>query len=298
MDLRQLEIIRAIAETGSFTAAGNKLHVSQSAISRQILLLQGRAQRARIFARRPPYSHHTCGRFVTAALPPSLPGPEGHHRWDYRQPGVTAWPDSTAGRNDGVSLCVSGVADRAQTAASGDSVKLVTGAERCLAHLRAGTGDLALLTPPIEQPHLVTVPAMQEELLLVTAAKHPLSRKRKILPQDLVRQPFVLFESGSNSRRVVNEFFMASRIEPQIVMETENVEIIKAMVRNGIGHQSFPFKRFRATCRAVSCSAPASKGGRSRVRRAGSTRRRTDPAHGAGGDSRLRARATELRLSP
>src|ERR1043166_171566 len=40
MDLRQLEIIRAIAESGSFTAAGDKLHVSQSAISRQILLLE------------------------------------------------------------------------------------------------------------------------------------------------------------------------------------------------------------------------------------------------------------------
>src|ERR1043165_4189831 len=40
MDLRQLEIIRAIAETGSFTAAGEKLHVSQSAISRQILILE------------------------------------------------------------------------------------------------------------------------------------------------------------------------------------------------------------------------------------------------------------------
>src|SRR5438093_762930 len=40
MDLRQLEILRAIAETGSFTAAGEKLHVSQSAISRQVLLLE------------------------------------------------------------------------------------------------------------------------------------------------------------------------------------------------------------------------------------------------------------------
>jgi len=40
MDLRQLEIVRAIAETGSFTAAGTRLHVSQSAISRQILLLE------------------------------------------------------------------------------------------------------------------------------------------------------------------------------------------------------------------------------------------------------------------
>ncbi|HEY6211563.1 MAG TPA: LysR family transcriptional regulator, partial [Vicinamibacterales bacterium] len=40
MDLRQLEILQAIAETGSFTACGKKLHVSQSAISRQILLLE------------------------------------------------------------------------------------------------------------------------------------------------------------------------------------------------------------------------------------------------------------------
>jgi DNA-binding transcriptional LysR family regulator len=40
MDLRQLEILRAIAESGSFTAAGARLNVSQSAISRQILLLE------------------------------------------------------------------------------------------------------------------------------------------------------------------------------------------------------------------------------------------------------------------
>src|SRR3954451_21664157 len=40
MDLRQLEILRAIAETGSFTACGRKLRVSQSAISRQVLLLE------------------------------------------------------------------------------------------------------------------------------------------------------------------------------------------------------------------------------------------------------------------
>ena len=40
MDFRQLEILQTIAETGSFTACGRKLHVSQSAISRQILLLE------------------------------------------------------------------------------------------------------------------------------------------------------------------------------------------------------------------------------------------------------------------
>ena len=40
MDLRQLEMFQAIVETGSFTKAGEKLFVSQSAISRQIKLLE------------------------------------------------------------------------------------------------------------------------------------------------------------------------------------------------------------------------------------------------------------------
>ena len=44
MDLRQLEILRAVADTGSFTAAGHRLHLSQSAVSRQILLLEDELQ--------------------------------------------------------------------------------------------------------------------------------------------------------------------------------------------------------------------------------------------------------------
>lgn len=44
MDLRQLEILRAVAQTGSFTSAGRQLHLSQSAVSRQILLLEEELQ--------------------------------------------------------------------------------------------------------------------------------------------------------------------------------------------------------------------------------------------------------------
>src|ERR1700704_6568844 len=40
MDLRHLKTWQAIAEPGSSTAGGRKLHVSQPAISRQIALLE------------------------------------------------------------------------------------------------------------------------------------------------------------------------------------------------------------------------------------------------------------------
>src|ERR1700731_5072312 len=40
MDLRQLEMFKAVAENSSFTVAGQRLYVAQSAISRKIRLLE------------------------------------------------------------------------------------------------------------------------------------------------------------------------------------------------------------------------------------------------------------------
>jgi DNA-binding transcriptional LysR family regulator len=243
VDLRQLEIIRAIAETGSFTAAGNKLHVSQSAISRQILLLEDELKEA-VFLR--------VGRRIRIT-----PAGESLLQLSHRVfqdlkdtiAGITDSQESLRGQIrllGGMTVCLyvfPQLLAEVKRQHPDVELKLVTGSsERLLAHLRAGTGDLGFLTLPVEQSDMVTVPVMREELMLVTAAKHPLSRKRKVLPQDLVRQPFVLFEPESNTRRVIDEFFTASRIEPQIVMETENVEIIKAMVRNGIGISIIPFQ--------------------------------------------------------
>ena len=243
VDLRQLEIIRAIAETGSFTAAGNKLHVSQSAISRQILLLEDELKEA-VFLR--------VGRRIRiTAAGESLLQLSNRVFQDLKDTiaGISDSQESLRGQIrllGGMTVCLyvfPQLLAEVKRQHPDVELKLVTGSsERLLAHLRAGTGDLAFLTLPVEQSDMVTVPVMQEELMLVTAAKHPLSRKRKVLPQDLVRQPFVLFEPGSNTRRVIDEFFTTARIEPQIVMETENVEIIKAMVRNGIGISIIPFQ--------------------------------------------------------
>jgi DNA-binding transcriptional LysR family regulator len=113
--------------------------------------------------------------------------------------------------------------------------------DKAIADLRSGIVDLGLLTLPIDVPDLVGVPVVQEELLLVTEPKHPLARQKRIVPADLTRQPFILFESGSNTRRVIDEFFLREHVEPRIVMETENVEIIKAMVHTGLGIGIIPY---------------------------------------------------------
>jgi DNA-binding transcriptional LysR family regulator len=118
--------------------------------------------------------------------------------------------------------------------------------------LRAGAADLGLLTLPVDDPHLVSVPVMREELLLVTAPQHPLARRKNITPQDLMGQPFVLFEQGSGSRKAIEEFFVKEQIAPKVVTETENVEIIKAFVRVGMGITIIPYQ---AVAREVKAGA-------------------------------------------
>ena len=51
----------------------------------------------------------------------------------------------------------------------------------------------------------------------------------------------VLFEQGSNTRRVIDQFFLAQQIPMHVAMETESVEIIKAMVASGLGITLIPY---------------------------------------------------------
>jgi DNA-binding transcriptional LysR family regulator len=243
MDLRQLEVIRAIAESGSFTAAGDSLHVSQSAISRQVLLLEEELGEP-VF--------HRVGRRVRIT-------PAGEALLQLSHRVFQDLRDTIAGISDrqeslkgtlrlvgGMTVCLYVfpiLLNEIRRVHPQLELKISAGStERCIAQLRAGTADLGMLTLPIDSPDLVSVPVIQEELLLVGDAKHPLAKKRKIVPPDLVHQPFVLFESGSNTRRVVDEFFVKERIEPRIVMETENVEILKAMVKTGLGITIIPYQ--------------------------------------------------------
>src|SRR6478672_1684757 len=123
MDLRQLEILQAIADTGSFTACGRKLHVSQSAISRQIAL-RGTLRLA---------GGMTVCLYV---LPPLLKHMKRvHPQLDIRLTVATA--------------------------------------ARSVEEIRAGRVDAGLLTLPIDESDLITVPVLREELLLVTPPNHP-----------------------------------------------------------------------------------------------------------------------------
>jgi len=251
MDLRQLEILQAIAETGSFTACGRKLHVSQSAISRQILLLEEELGEP-LFLR--------VGRQVRMTPAAESLVQLGQRVFlDVRETVGTITDRTrelrgTLRLSGGMTVCLyvfPPLLKQLRRVHPHLDVRLtVATAGRSVQEIRGGRVDAGLLTLPVQESDLVTVPVMHEELLLVTTPTHPLARRRKVAPADLDGQPFVLFEVGSATRKVIDQFFATEKIEPTIVMDTENVEIIKAMVKTGMGVGIVPYQAVAREVRA------------------------------------------------
>src|SRR6266567_5504596 len=243
MDLRQLEILQAIAETGSFTACGRKLHVSQSAISRQILLLEDELGEP-LFLR--------VGRQVRMTPAAESLVKLGQRVFQDVRETVGTITDRTRDLkgtlrlSGGMTVCLyvfPPLLKHLRRIHPHLDVRLtVATAGRSVQEIRGGRVDAGLLTLPVDESDMVTVPVLREELLLVTPPTHPLARRRAVTPKDLARLPFVLFEVGSATRKVIDTFFAGEGIEPIIVMDTENVEIIKAMVKTGLGIGIVPYQ--------------------------------------------------------
>ncbi len=251
MDLRQLEILQAIAETGSFTACGRKLHVSQSAISRQILLLEDELGEP-LFLR--------IGRQIRMTQAAESLVQLGQRVFqDVRDTvgGITDRTRELRGQlrlAGGMTVCLyvfPPLLKHLRRAHPQLDVRLtVATASQSVQAIRAGRVNAGLLTLPVEESDLITLPVLREELLLVTTPSHPLARRRRITARDLNGQPFVLFEKGSATRLVIDRFFLTEQLEPNIVMDTENVEIIKAMVKTGLGIGIVPYQAVAREVRA------------------------------------------------
>ena len=243
MDLRQLEILQAIAETGSFTASGRKLNVSQSAISRQILLLEEELGEP-LFLR--------VGRQVRMTPAAESLVQLGQRVFlDVRET-VGAITDrtrelrGTLRLSGGMTVCLYVfpplLKHMRRVHPHLDWRLTVATAGRSVQEIRGGRVDVGLLTLPVVESDLVTVPVLREELLLVTTPTHPLARRKKVSPRDLAGLPFIQFETGSGTRKVIDHFFASENIEPTVLMDTENVEIIKAMVKTGQGVGIVPYQ--------------------------------------------------------
>jgi len=75
----------------------------------------------------------------------------------------------------------------------------------------------------------------QEELVLVLPPGHPLASRTSVSIKALAKEKFILREKGSSTRLIMRNLFRQHRINPPVVFETSNVDFIKEQVANGMG---------------------------------------------------------------
>jgi len=80
---------------------------------------------------------------------------------------------------------------------------------------------------------VVLIPFTKHKLFLITSPEHKLSKKQKIKFKDLKNESFVLREKNSAIYQTLIDTFHKYNLNPNILIETNNVDLIKDIVKKG-----------------------------------------------------------------
>jgi DNA-binding transcriptional LysR family regulator len=244
MDFRQLEMFHAVAENSSFTLAGRKLYVAQSAISRKIRILEeelGEKLFKRVNKRV----------FLTPAGEVMLRYTRRIFQ-DIRNASLEVSDIANLDRGtirigSGMTACMyllPIVIEKFQMRFPKLEVQVVTGtSETLIPQIRNSALDIGVLTLPINSPDLEVIPLSSEELVVVTSPKHrTFARRRNVDAAELNDCPMILFNPGATTRRLIDKYFERIGLQPKIVMETESVATIKPLVKINLGISLLPLR--------------------------------------------------------
>ena len=241
LNVSHLRSMEALAETGSLTAAAERLHLTQSALSHQIKGLEQHFD-VTLFRRKSRPLHLTpAGERLLSLARDVLPRMEGceltlgrmgrgqsgrlhiaiecHSCFKWLMPALDsyreAWPD--------VEL------DLTQ-AHSFDP----------LPALRSGRVDLVVTSDPHTDPALVFQPLFSYESLLAVASSHALAEQAFVRPQDLAAETLITYPVDPARLDVFSRFLSPAGVRPASIRRVELTPLIMQLVASGRGVCALP----------------------------------------------------------
>jgi DNA-binding transcriptional LysR family regulator len=244
LNLRQLQVLRAVAETGSMARAGQALHMTGPGVTQQIQQLE-RVVGAPVFDRIGRRLKLTvAGERVLAAAT------DVHVRVSQLAKEMDALKKADDGTlhlgilATGTHILPSLLADFRQRLPGVSVHMAVSSREELSRRLLEGEVDLALMGrgPEAKQDSvmlptdvLVHEPLASNPHVFIAWPGHPLANERRIAPIELRHESVVQREPGSGTRAMLNAFLEMHRIAPRERITVTGNEMAKHAVMSQLG---------------------------------------------------------------
>ncbi len=234
LEVRHLRLIAAVAEVGSLTKAGERIHLTQSALSHQLRNIESRLGAALFLRVGKRLVLTTAGERLLAASREVL------QRLQQTEDDIRRLGREGAGVLRLTTECytcyhwLAPLLVPYRRRFPRVEVRIDIEATRDpFSKLLTGQLDLAIVSSPVRDRRLAHRPVFDDELVVVIKPDHVLARNRFVRPTDLADETLLIYPPQSDSR-VLNEVLLPAGVTPR-VEELPLTEAITEMVRAGLG---------------------------------------------------------------
>lgn len=237
LEIRHLKLVAAIAETGSVTLAGNRLHLTQSALSHQ---LRDAEEQLGV----PLFERRNRRMALTAAGERLL------------QSARTVL-DELARAEKEIQECNGNSAAKGVLRLSTecytvyhwlpprlklfqhkfpavDFQLVIEATHSPFQALLEGKLDLAIVCDPIRNRKIRYTPLFEDEVVIIVPRDHRLAAKRFAAPEEFAGENLIIYPPKEDST-VLNRFLIPAGISPRRIQEVMLTDVIIEMVRGGLG---------------------------------------------------------------
>lgn len=243
MNLQQFRFLRETArQKFNITAAARMLHTSQPGVSKSIIELEGELG-VPIFARQ--------GKRILGLTPPGQQVLDAAERIMQEVDNLKKLARDYAGAPSGTlrvatthtqaRYVLPSVVQKFAAKFPQVRLKLLQGDPPSIVSMVTnGLADVGIATESLaEAPQLATIPVYQWQHVAIVPPQHALAKMQrtpgKLTLKDLGRHPIVTYESHFSGRSKIDAAFAAVGIEPSIVLEAIDADVIKTYVAAGMG---------------------------------------------------------------
>ena len=236
LEMRHLRLVAALAERGSLTRAGGDLHLTQSALSHQLVGLERRLG-VQLFHRHGKRMLPTAAglRLIETArrtLTAVERAEAELRRWADGQTGVVRLSTECYTSYYWLPRVLDGFRERFPEV----DVQIVAEAtRRPIQALLAGRLDLAITIGAGTHPRLTTQPLFRDELVAVVPASHAWAARSFITAEDFAAEHLIVYTVPRSESSLFTRFLNPANVTPKRVSHIQLTEGIVELVRSGIG---------------------------------------------------------------